>query len=678
MLESNGTYQIIGKIGSGNSGDIYKAYHRNLGKYVILKKIKSNVKNFVNVRAEADLLKNLRHSGLPQVLDFLNVDGDIYTVMDFIAGNSFKQYLDAGRIFPEKSVRIWMKQICAVLCYLHGQKPPIVHGDLKPGNIMLMPDGNICVIDFNISATLEGGAAWIPGYTPGYAPPEQINAFFYNKKEPDPSRWMCIDTRSDIYSMGATIFHILTGWRPELDENGRAVDIRATGLKMNDVFADIIMKCLEPDPARRYQTAEEVLNDLENIEKKDRRYKALVARQRISYGAVILSTAIFAGLAAFGYIQIGKDKTASYERLVQEETNYVAEKEYDKSESCYQEAVNIYPDRIDAYYQKALALTQQRRYEDCVSFITSQVLSNSKLASKSDGMDAIYSMLGDAYEELEDYENAADCYDKAISISPMESSYYRNYAIILARGGNEEKAEKILKEAREQGMDSVSVNYVEGEILFGSGKYEEAKEIFLDCISESDDTDIRMRSYLMAAKSMENLDSSASQKEQMAELLEQARGTLPKESNIGILEKLAQVYSDLGNMQNDSAYYEKAISVFEQIESQGMEDYETEYNLSTLYQNTQEYGKAAEILSHLLEDYGENYRTYKALSFLEVAKQSNMPKESRNYEKFAEYYKKAQELYQDQLENNVNDMEMQRLQELYGQAVQNGWLEQEE
>lgn len=144
------------------------------------------------------------------------------------------------------------------------------------------------------------------------------------------------------------------------------------------------------------------------------------------------------------------------------------------------------------------------------------------------------------------------------------------------------------------------------------------------------------------------------------------------------MEKLAQVYSDLGNMQNDSAYYEKAISVFEQIESQGMEDYETEYNLSTLYQNMQEYGKAAEILSHLLEDYGENYRTYKALSFLEVAKQSAMPKESRNYEKFAEYYKKAQELYQDQLENNVNDIEMQRLQELYGQAVQNGWLEQEE
>ena len=107
------TYQIIGKIGSGNSGVVYQAYHKNLKKYVVLKQIKSDIKDFVDVRAEADLLKHLHHTGLPQVLDFLTVNGDIYTVMDFIPGNSFKQYLDAGRIFPEKSVMIWMKQMCS-------------------------------------------------------------------------------------------------------------------------------------------------------------------------------------------------------------------------------------------------------------------------------------------------------------------------------------------------------------------------------------------------------------------------------------------------------------------------------------------------------------------------------------------------------------------------------------
>ena len=161
------TYEIIGKIGSGKSGDVYKAYHKNLRTYVVLKKVKTELRNLVNNRAEVDVLKNLRHSGLPQVYDFLEVDGDVYTVMTFVEGNSFGQYLDSGREFEEKSVIIWARQICATLCYMHEQKPPIVHGDLKPENIMLRPDGNICLIDFNISASLDGGDAWVNGYTNG-------------------------------------------------------------------------------------------------------------------------------------------------------------------------------------------------------------------------------------------------------------------------------------------------------------------------------------------------------------------------------------------------------------------------------------------------------------------------------------------------------------------------------
>ena len=208
------TYEIIGKIGSGKSGDVYKAYHKNLRTYVVLKKVKTELRNLVNNRAEVDVLKNLRHSGLPQVYDFLEVDGDVYTVMTFVEGNSFGQYLDSGREFEEKSVIIWARQICATLCYMHEQKPPIVHGDLKPENIMLRPDGNICLIDFNISASLDGGDAWVTGYTNGYAAPEQIEAMRYNQNELDSSHWKKADPRSDLYSLGATLYHLLCGKKP--------------------------------------------------------------------------------------------------------------------------------------------------------------------------------------------------------------------------------------------------------------------------------------------------------------------------------------------------------------------------------------------------------------------------------------------------------------------------------
>ena len=235
------TYEIISRIGSGNSGIVYKARHMNLDKYVVLKKIKTDIKDIVNNRAEVDVLKNLKHACLPQVLDFVEDDGDIYTVMEFISGNSFKQYLDAGTKFLEKSVIIWMKQISATLCYLHNQKPPIIHSDIKPGNIMLMPNGNICLIDFNISFSLGAKNVFVNGYTSGYSSPEQIEAVKYNQNETDSSKWKKIDNRSDIYSLGATIYHMMTGEKPVTNEKGYVEDIRESKPEMNEVFASVIL-----------------------------------------------------------------------------------------------------------------------------------------------------------------------------------------------------------------------------------------------------------------------------------------------------------------------------------------------------------------------------------------------------------------------------------------------------
>ena len=156
--------------------------------------------------------------------------------------------------------------------------------------------------------------------------------------------------------------------------------------------------------------------------------------------------------------------------------------------------------------------------------------------------------------------------------------------------------------------------------------------------------------------------------------MEQARSELPKEYYIGILELLAQTYSDLGNATSDNSYYQEAAKVFEQIQKQGMGTYDTDYNLSVLYQNMQQYDEEEAILNQMLEKYGDNYKTYKALAYLEVAKQSNLENADRNYAKFQEYYLKATELYQSQPDNNANDMEMNNLQDLYNQAVANGWL----
>lgn len=666
------TYEVIAQIGMGNSGIVYKARHRNLDKFVVLKKIKANAINIADNRAEADVLKNLKHAYLPQVMDFVEDNGDIYTVMEFISGNSFKQYLDAGTAFPEKSEIIWMKQVAATLCYLHNQKPPIIHSDLKPGNIMLTNSGNVCLIDFNISFSL-GGNGFVNGYTKNYASPEQIRAWKYNQTQPNPSLRKKIDKRSDIYSMGATFYHIVTGSKPMPDDNGYVQDIREKKPEMNQLFGAVIMKCMEPDLKKRYQRAEDVLYDLQTMAQRSKEYRSLLRKQRIISGVLAGGMILFAGLALAGYFRIDSEKMARYEDNVAQEEKCIKNGDYDQLDEYYQQAVKLYPGKMDAYLQKALALNRQKEYEDCINFINTNIL-NSKSVMNDGSEDSVYYLLGDCYSQLEDYEQAAEYYNSAIEANPENGNYYRDGAIMEAYCGNTDKAQELMETAKEKGLDTTEVNYVDGEIKYSKGDYEDARSIFQKCIEDSDDAYIQMRSYIMEAKCIDKQDDSVDGKKRKMKLLKKAKKELPKENNIGILEELAQTYSDLGNDTGDIDYYQKALSVFEQIQSQGMGNYSTGYNISVLYQNMGDYDSAERELMQLLDDYGEDYKTYKSLAFLEGYRQEQLTKEQRDYSKFKEYYEKAYDLYQSQLSSNANDMEMDRLEEQYNQAVSNGWI----
>ena len=152
------TYEIQERLGAGGGGIVYKAYHKRLRKEVVLKQIRNKSISMSVNRQEVDILKNLNHSYLPQVFDFLDVDGEIYTVMSYIPGKSFQQLMKEGYHFSQNQLIRWGMQICSALNYLHSQNPPIIHGDIKPANIMLKPDGNICLIDFNVSFFLDENA----------------------------------------------------------------------------------------------------------------------------------------------------------------------------------------------------------------------------------------------------------------------------------------------------------------------------------------------------------------------------------------------------------------------------------------------------------------------------------------------------------------------------------------
>ena len=136
-MNLQGTYTNIVEIGAGGGGTVFRAFHVRMQKYVVLKKIHDSIKSNVDIRGELNVLKNLRHEYLPTVLDFIEDEGSIYTVMDYIPGESFESLLKRGVRFSQAQVAKYAAQLGQVLVYLHGQKTPIVHGDIKPANIML-------------------------------------------------------------------------------------------------------------------------------------------------------------------------------------------------------------------------------------------------------------------------------------------------------------------------------------------------------------------------------------------------------------------------------------------------------------------------------------------------------------------------------------------------------------
>ena len=146
---------------------------REVMEKVVLKKVAVDQNSSVSGKREVELLKRVKHMYLPKIYDVFDADQALYLVTDFIPGRSFAEYLKEGRRFEQKYVLIWAKQLAEAVSYLHGMQPPIVHSDIKPGNIMLTPDGDICLIDFNISAILDKGTARSVGTTPGYSPIEQ-------------------------------------------------------------------------------------------------------------------------------------------------------------------------------------------------------------------------------------------------------------------------------------------------------------------------------------------------------------------------------------------------------------------------------------------------------------------------------------------------------------------------
>lgn len=247
-------YRIVEILGQGGMGSVYRAVDENLGVDIALKENLFTTDEYSRqFRLEAVILANLRHPNLPRVSDhFVVGEQGQYLVMDYIEGEDLRQRMERVGTIGEDEVISIGAAMCDALSYLHSRKPPILHRDLKPGNVKITPDGHIFLVDFGLAKVVQGSQATTTGaraMTPGYSPPEQ-----YGTARTDP--------RTDIYSLGATLYAALTGIIPE-DGLARAMDnaqltpLRKRNPKVSKRLSTVIEKAMAIDPAERYQTADE-------------------------------------------------------------------------------------------------------------------------------------------------------------------------------------------------------------------------------------------------------------------------------------------------------------------------------------------------------------------------------------------------------------------------------------
>lgn len=667
MKDFSDTYEILEKLGEGAGGIVYKAYHRRLRQEVVIKRYRKGVISLSGNRREADILKNLRHSYLPQVLDFFETDEDVCTVMSYVPGKSFARLLEEGRRFTSRELARWGMQICSALNYLHSQDPPVIHCDIKPANVMLTPQGDICLIDFNISFYL--GDTSVLGYTNGYTSPEQYLIALSRESGRGTPEEVKIDERTDIYSVGATLYHLAVGQK--VGDYRERIDTGLLSGVTGEAFAQVIEKALRVDPGQRWQSAYDMFRALQDIPKKDRRYLSLLHRQT---AVRTLLAALLAGcilLTGYGISEIKRERMDSYNSLVEEQIRLIENNDFEEQEKVFEEASGLIPSSLESYYQNAYALYKQERYEDCIAFVDYDICENEKLDLAQARMADVYYLRADSYFRLEQYEDAADAYEDVFRMGTRHTAYYRDYAIALAYAGEEEEAQDVLQEAIDYGLKEDSIYYAKGEIENALGKPDAALQEFGQCISISDDNEMKARAYLMMDSIYEEKGSGTSQRD----ILLKAKEDLPAEEQMQILEHLAAVDIELADTTGKAEYREEAVETLVQIIGQGWGTFTTFDTLAVQYQKQGDLEQAQKTADQMLKDYGEDYRIYMRYAFLEIDVQGLRENASRDYTKFAGYCEKAEELYQQQVKDNNTDEEMQLLEEVYRQVEEGGWLE---
>ena len=383
-----GKYEILTLIGKGGMSEVYLAIDKNLNKQWAIKEVRKDVTdNFEVVRqgliTETNLLKKLKHPNLPSIIDIIDTDETFLIVMDFIEGVTLSVYLEDNGPQPQEKVIGWASQLCDVLSYLHSRENPIIFRDIKPGNVMLKPNGDIVLIDFGIAREYKNQNSTDTVYlgTQGYAAPEQFGGHGQT------------DARTDIYCLGATMYHLLTGHNPS-EPPYEMYPIRHWNESLSSGLEDIILKCTQKNPDDRFQNCEELQYELTHYQELDKEYQKKERKQILTFATFLTASVFCLFMALFFDNKAELIKTNTYDNFMSRAS---LEENVEVASEDYLKAIELNPEKSEAYVSLLERMLDDDVFTEEESIIIRNILLDNSSGSTND---TLFSKNTIEYEEF--------------------------------------------------------------------------------------------------------------------------------------------------------------------------------------------------------------------------------------------------------------------------------------
>ena len=616
----NGRYKTLDLIGKGGMSKVYLAESTTLGTKWAIKSVDKKLNVQFDLLAEPNILKKLNHPALPRIIDIEEDETNIYIIEDYIDGKSLDMRLKTEKRFDEETVINWSKQLCDVLIYLHNQKPnPIIYRDMKPANIIVTKENRVKLIDFGIAREFKIDNDSDTTYmgTRGYAAPEQ-----YGSSQ--------TDQRTDIYSIGVTMYHLITG-KSRNEPPYEFKKIREIDPNFSEGMEYIINKCIQNDPTKRYQSMEELLYDLENIHTFNRYYieqKKKDKTKRILKFSMIGASIV---LIWFGSYTMGIESKEKYEALINKADTYASNLQFDEARKYYQDAQKVEKGEVKGYLQEAKLILKQSGTNECLQYLFNKEQEVKGISKAAE----YYYIKGSVYFDNKEYDKARKNFSEALEIDNTNIDYARDCAVSNAKVGKITEAQNIIDILLNKDENEDSVNYINGEIELYEENLYEAINSFEKVIDITNNEELKRKAYISLSdiyKDNRGIIENAASKQ--IEILNNAEADLNNKNNVYITEALAEAYFANKQYNNSAENFNKLLDL----------GYHRSYiyrNLAIIYQHMNNFSRAEDILFTMMDKSPEDYSCYLQLGLLNLDREGQKPQSSRNYDKVLEYYELA-------------------------------------